>query len=68
MNKPSTIIYEEFKQDLANLINNSGLPAFVIEPVLQNYLNETRTIMQRQYQADKAEYEKFLAEERVAKE
>ena len=63
MNKPSTIIYEEFKQDLANLINNSGLPAFVIEPVLQNYLNETRMIMQRQYQADKDEYEKSLAEE-----
>lgn len=60
MNKPSTIIYEEFKQNLANLINNSGLPAFIIEPVLQNYLNETRMIMQRQYQFDMAEYEKSL--------
>ena len=60
MNKPTTIVYEEFKQDLANLINNSGLPAFVVEPVLQNFLNETRMIMQRQYQLDKAEYEKSL--------
>lgn len=68
MNKPSTIIYEEFKQNLASLINNSGLPAFIIEPVLQSYLNETRAIMQRQYQADKAEYEKSLAEEKVAEE
>ena len=64
MNKPSTIIYEEFKQSLANLINNSGLPAFVIEPVLQNFLNETRMIMQRQYQSDLAEYEKSLATEK----
>lgn len=63
MNKPSTIIYEEFKQNLANLINSSGLPAFVIEPVLQNYLNETRMIIQRQYQSDLVEYEKSLAEE-----
>ena len=63
MNKPSTLVYEEFKQDLANLINNSGLPAFIIEPVLQNFLNETRMVMQRQYQADKAEYEKSLADE-----
>lgn len=62
MNKPSTIVYEEFKQELANLINNSGLPAFVIEPVLQNYLNETRVIMQKQYQSDKAMYENALAE------
>lgn len=63
MNKPSTIIYEEFKQDLANLINNSGLPAFIIEPVLRDYLNEVRLMAQRQYQADKAAYEKSLTEE-----
>jgi hypothetical protein len=61
MNKPSTIIYEEFKQDLANLINNSGLPAFIIEPVLRDYLIEIKTLAQKQYQADKAEYEKSLA-------
>ena len=60
MNKPSTIIYEEFKQNLATLINNSGLPAFVIEPVLRDFLNETRIMAQRQYQADKAEYENAL--------
>lgn len=63
MNKPSTIIYEEFKQDLANLINDSGLPAFIIEPVLRDYLNEVRLMAQRQYQADKAAYEKSLTEE-----
>jgi hypothetical protein len=60
MNKPFTVAYEDFKQELANLINNSGLPALVVEPVLQNYLNETRAVMQRQYQLDKAEYEKSL--------
>ena len=62
MNKPSTIIYEEFKQDLANLINTSGLPAFIIEPVLRDYLSEIRALAQRQYQMDKAEYEKALQE------
>ena len=60
MNKPSTIIYEEFKQELANLINNSSLPAFIMESVLQNYLNEIRIIAQRQYQIDKDEYQKAL--------
>ena len=63
MNKPSTIIYEEFKQDLANLINKSGLPAFIIEAVLQNYLNEARTVAQRQYYSDKEEYERSLNKE-----
>ena len=62
MNKPSTIIYEEFKQNLANLINTSGLPAFIIEPVLRDYLSEVKAMAQRQYQMDKAEYEKALQE------
>lgn len=60
MNKPITVIYEDFKQELANLINNSGLPAFMIEPVLQNYLNETKVVMQKQYESDKAKYEEYL--------
>lgn len=60
MNKPSTIIYEEFKRDLANLINNCGLPAFVIEPVLRDYTNEIKSLAQRQYQLDKAEYDESL--------
>ena len=63
MNKPSTIIYEEFKQNLAALINQSGLPAFVIEPVLRDYLNDIKMLAQRQYQADVAEYTKSLEEE-----
>lgn len=62
MNKPSTIVYEEFKQNLANLINTSGLPAFIIEPVLRDYLSEVKAMAQRQYQMDKAEYEKALQE------
>ena len=63
MMKPSTIVYEEFKQNLANIINNSGLPAFIIETVLRDYLTETQIMAQRQYMADKAAYEKALAEE-----
>lgn len=62
MNKPLTIVYEEFKQDLLNLINNSGLPAILIEPVLQNYLSEVQVVAQRQYQLDNVEYEKYLLE------
>jgi preprotein translocase subunit SecB len=60
MNKPLSVVYEEFKQELANVINNSGLPPLMIEPVLQNFLSEARLAMQRQYQLDRAEYEKSL--------
>ena len=61
MNKPITIVYEDFKKDLADLINKSGLPPFMIESVLLSYLNETRIVSKERYQVDKAEYEKYLA-------
>lgn len=68
MNKPITVVFEDFKNELANLINQSGLPAFVIEFVLQSYLNETRIAMQKQYQFDKAQYEQSLLENDEVKE
>lgn len=63
MNKPISVVYEEFKDELANLINNSGLPAFVVEPVLQDYLNEIKIIKEKQYQMEKAQYEESIKKE-----
>lgn len=60
MNRPITVIYEDFKRDLADLINSSGLPAFVVEFVLQNYLNEAKAVAKKQYESDKALYESSL--------
>ena len=60
MEKPISVIYEEFKEELANLINGSGLPAFMVEPVLQDYLSEIKMIKERQYQIEKARYEESL--------
>ena len=63
MNKPFSVVCEEFKQELANLINNSGLPICVIELVLQNCLNEVSNITKNQYKNDKTQYEMSLLEE-----
>ena len=63
MNKPITVIYEDFKQGLTSLINDSGLPAFMIEPVLRDYLEEVRRVASQQYQSDKVQYESALAKE-----
>ena len=64
MNKPFSMICEEFRQELANLINNSGLPICVIELVLQNCLNEVDNIAKNQYKNDKTQYEQSLSEEK----
>lgn len=61
MNKPFSIIYEEFRQELMNLINNSKLPPFIIESVLQNYLNEVHSFAKNQYNLDKKRYEESLS-------
>lgn len=64
MNKPFSMVCEEFKQELANLINNSGLPICVIELALQNCLNEVDNIAKNQYQNDKVRYKQSLLEEK----
>lgn len=60
MNKPLSVTYEEFKQNMLYVINNAGLPAFIVENVLQNYLVEIKSIAQQQYQSDMAEYQQSL--------
>lgn len=62
MEKPFSIRCEEFKQRLAYLINNSNLPVYVVELVLQNYLSEINNITKEQYNVDKELYEKSLRE------
>lgn len=62
MDKPFSILYEEFRQGLTNLINNSCLPPFVIESVLRNYTSEVNGLARNQYQIDKANYERLLSE------
>ena len=63
MNKPFSLIYEDFKQEMAELINNSGLPFCVVENVLQNYLIEVKNMVKKQYQFDKLQYEESLEKE-----
>lgn len=65
MNKPFSMICEEFKQGLADLINNANLPPLVVELILQNHLNEVSNFVRSQYQYDKAQYEKSLSEDKI---
>lgn len=62
MNKPFSMLCEEFKKNVVNLINSSGLPPFVVESILKNHLNEVSSVAKNQYQIDKMEYEKLLLE------
>ena len=58
--KPITLIRQEFVDTLVEEINNCQLPMFVIEPILQDLLDQVKVMVQKQYEADKAEYEAQL--------
>lgn len=61
MNKPITLVVEETKTKLADIINTSGLPPFVIEPILSTFLQEAHAASKRQYEIDKIQYEQAIA-------
>lgn len=63
MNKPITLVIEETKTKLADVINTSGLPPFVIEPMLSTFLQEAHVASKRQYEFDKIQYKQALAKE-----
>ena len=67
MNKPFSLVYEDFKQEIANIINNCGLPAHAIESVLQNYIYEIRDVAKNQYRIDRSQYEQSLLEKKDEK-
>ncbi len=56
--KPITVAREEFAHSLVELCNNAQLPFFVMESVLKDVLQEVHAASVKQYEADKAEYDK----------
>ncbi len=58
--KPMSVARQEFIEKIIDDVNNCQLPLFVIEPILQDLLNMVRTSAQKQYEAEKAQYEQQL--------
>ena len=55
--KPATIAIEEFKKQLADLINQSGLPAIVLRYILVDVVNSLTEISKVQLENDTKAYE-----------
>ena len=60
INKPIMILREEFMMNMSNLINKSGLPLFIIEPIMRDMLMEVNAGVKRQYEMEKVQYEQAL--------
>lgn len=57
MEKPATIAIEEFKKQLAEIINKSGLPAVVIRYILVDIVNSLDQVAKIQLENDTKAYE-----------
>ena len=59
-NKPITLLREDFVNNVIDLCNNSGLPFFVVEDVLQGVIKEVHAAAIQQLEADRQKYKEQL--------
>jgi len=64
--KPESIRRVEFQKKLLEIINESGLPPYVVEPILLDTYRQFRAMTAKQYQADLVQWEKQQKEEKDA--
>ena len=63
MEKPLTIKRAEFSQRLADAINESELPAFVVADILERVTEHVKRLANEQFMNDKQAYEQACADE-----
>lgn len=65
--KPMIIAYRECRDNLVATLNNSNLPAFVMELMLRELINEVSHNTQDEYNNAAYEYQKIVAEDNAKK-
>lgn len=59
INKPITILADEFLHDIVNMINDSDLPYFIIENILKDCVKEVHMASQQQLKMDREQFLSF---------
>ena len=67
MNKPANLIVEETKANIVKIINESGLPPFLIEPIIKDLYNQINILKKKELAKSKQEYEDRLKQEKEKK-
>lgn len=67
MNKPANLIMEETKENIVKIINESGLPPFLVEPIIKDLYNQISILKQQELEKSKQEYENSLNQEKEKK-
>lgn len=61
--KPISVKRVEFINELVKLVNESGLPPFVLEPILKDVHISMQMEMEKMYLAEKQQYEEQMNKE-----
>lgn len=64
MNKPANLIVEETKENIVKIINESGLPPFLVEPIIKDLYNQVSILKQQELEKSKREWEESLKKEK----
>ena len=65
MDKPLSLVIEDAKELIVNAVNDTNLPAVLLEPILKDIYNEIQQLKINQYMSDKSEYERSLQKEQT---
>lgn len=60
--KPITVVRAEFISSLTDMINNCGLPPFILEPIFKDMYSDIRRMSQKQYEMDLEKYNVAISE------
>lgn len=66
--KPITVRREELKRNLIQMINDSGLYAFIVEPILVELVEQAKVAMTAEYQDELNQYNKLISENKNIEE
>lgn len=58
--KPITVVREEFITSLTDMINNSCLPPFILEPIFKDMYSDIHKMARKQYELDLEKYNKAV--------
>ena len=61
--KPTVVLIEETRRKIGEVINESGLPAFLIAPVMRDLYEEANNASRMEYETQKRQYEEMLAQQ-----
>lgn len=68
MNKPISLVISEVKQKLVVDINTSNLHPSIMVMILKDMYLETEELAKQQFEVDRFNYEKALADEKLKEE